>query len=119
MFLSRTITAPTLARRQVERSATSRVMVMKYWSQVGRSLMTASLHDPDGLGDERDEEQHEAEHGAELTSYAERLRVVHCRWVTGEQHGGGDRTPHDPEGGAHDRQPDQHGEQEHRNQHRA
>src|SRR5271155_5868403 len=31
------MTAPTLARRQVERSATSRVIVMKYWSQLGRS----------------------------------------------------------------------------------
>src|SRR5580700_8941636 len=31
------MTAPTWARRQVERSATSRVIVMKYWSQLGRS----------------------------------------------------------------------------------
>jgi hypothetical protein len=30
MFLSRTITAPTLARVQVDRSATCKVMVMKY-----------------------------------------------------------------------------------------
>src|SRR5258708_5545856 len=36
MLRSRTMTAPTLARRQVERSATSRVIVMKYWSQLGR-----------------------------------------------------------------------------------
>src|SRR6266851_7058480 len=35
---SRTITAPTLARRQVERSATCRVIVMKYWSQLGRFI---------------------------------------------------------------------------------
>ena len=36
----------------VERSATWRVIVMKYWSQVGRS---SSWQDPDGLGDERDQ----------------------------------------------------------------
>src|SRR6185503_1909514 len=35
MFLSRTNTAPTLARLHVERSATWRVINMKYWSQVG------------------------------------------------------------------------------------
>jgi hypothetical protein len=34
----RTITAPTFARRQVDRSATCRVIVMKYWSQLGRSI---------------------------------------------------------------------------------
>src|SRR5690349_19965400 len=39
MFLSRTITAPTLARLQVERSATCRVIVRKYWSQLNRSLI--------------------------------------------------------------------------------
>lgn len=33
------MTAPTFARAQVERSATCRVMVMKYWSQLNRSLM--------------------------------------------------------------------------------
>src|ERR1700693_504224 len=36
MLRSRTMTAPTFARKQVERSATSRVIVMKYWSQLGR-----------------------------------------------------------------------------------
>src|SRR5260221_8626813 len=36
MLRSRTMTAPTCARRQVERSATWRVIVMKYWSQLGR-----------------------------------------------------------------------------------
>jgi hypothetical protein len=30
MLRSRTMTAPTFARKQVERSATSRVIVMKY-----------------------------------------------------------------------------------------
>src|SRR2546425_6676948 len=39
MFLSRTNTAPTLARLQVERSATWRVMSMKYWSHDGRSFI--------------------------------------------------------------------------------
>src|SRR4051812_43079170 len=39
MFLSRTMTAPTLARLQVERSATWRVMVRKYWCQLSRSLI--------------------------------------------------------------------------------
>src|ERR1043166_97168 len=39
IFLSRTITAPTLARLQVERSATSRVIVRKYWCQLSRSLI--------------------------------------------------------------------------------
>src|SRR5258706_6522828 len=39
MFLSRPMTAPTLARLQVERSATWRVMVKKYWCQLNRSLI--------------------------------------------------------------------------------
>src|SRR5207244_9919446 len=56
MFLSRTMTAPTLARVQVERSATCRVIVMKYWCQLGRSLMGSSRHDTNRLRDEGEDE---------------------------------------------------------------
>src|SRR6184192_940867 len=57
MFLSRTNTAPTLARLQVERSATWRVMSMKYWSHDGRSLIAlgppvSSTAEPDHRRDE-------------------------------------------------------------------
>src|SRR4029450_1990343 len=118
MFLSRTITAPTLARRQVERSATSRVMVMKYWSQGGRSLIPSLLYDADRLGDEGDEEQREAEHGTAPAPRVEWLRVVQRRGMTEKQHGGRDHAPYDPERRPRERKPDQRREEEEWEQYR-
>src|SRR5512134_864245 len=98
MFLSRTMTAPTLARPQVDRSATCRVMVMKYWSHVGRLLMARRLSgkDLERFGHERQQEQQEARERAQRARRPERLPVVERRRVPEAQHQRQDRGPDDP-----------------------
>src|SRR3989442_1824800 len=97
MFLSRTITAPTLARVQVERSATCRVMVMKYWCQLGRSLMArVSRDDPDRLRDEGEDENGERGARRDHAREAERPRVVLARRGAPRQHCPGGRPPKGP-----------------------
>src|SRR5437870_2314773 len=104
MFFSRTITAPTLARRQVERSATWRVMVMKYSSQLGRSLI-ASPHDPDRLRYERENQHYQARHRRHQSCGAEPAPVIERRRVTEARHEGDHRGPEDPPGPRADAEP--------------
>src|SRR3989442_12651614 len=103
MFLSRTITAPTLARVQVERSATCRVMVMKYWCQLGRSLMArVSRDDPDRVRGEGEDEDGERGARRDHAREAERPRVVLARRVPqGQQHRGAARPARPPRPAAH------------------
>src|SRR5947209_4177168 len=96
MFLSRTMTAPTLARVQVERSATWRVIVMKYWCQLGRSLTGSSRHDTNRLRDEGEDEDGEGCVRRDDAPPADRPRIVLARRVTQRHHERGDRGPHEP-----------------------
>src|SRR6266403_4328012 len=102
MFLSRTITAPTLARVQVDRSATWRVMVRRYWCQLGRSLMQG-LHlggDAERLTDEGEDEDDEGGDRRQTASRAERQRVIgRGRMAEGEERRD-DGRPRDPAGPA-------------------
>src|SRR5437870_12262925 len=115
MFLSRTMTAPTLARVQVERSATCRVMVMKYWCQLGRSLIArVSRDDPDRLRDEGEDEDGERGARRDHAREAERPRVVLARRVPERQHDRGDRRPEEPARPAANAEPDERGEEQRR-----
>src|SRR5262245_50639842 len=101
MFLSRTITAPTFARVHVERSATSRVMVRKYWCQLGRSLISTSYagsrQHAQWFGDERQDEDDERRDGQEPPPGVQGLRVVVGRGMASQPHEhGGDDRPDDP-----------------------
>src|SRR5262245_7498931 len=96
MFLSRTITAPTCARRQVERSATWRVIVMKYWSHVGRLLIGVSRDDADRLGNESDHEHYQAQDGSHQPRGTDRRPVVVGRRVPERRHETQDDRPEEP-----------------------
>src|SRR5438552_275325 len=121
MFLSRTMTAPTLARVQVERSATCRVMVMKYWCQLGRSLISIlrsrswaprSRHDADRLRDEGEDKDGEGCPSREHAPRAERPRIVLARRVTQRHHERRDRGPEEPARPASKTEPEERAEEE-------
>src|SRR5213080_1008022 len=121
MFLSRTMTAPTLARVQVERSATCRVMVMKYWCQLGRSLISIlrsrswaprSRHDADRLRDEGEDKDGEGCPSREHAPRAERPRIVLARRMTQRHHERRDRGPEEPARPASKTEPEERAEEE-------
>src|SRR5437899_4311885 len=117
MFLSRTMTAPTFARVQVERSATWRVMVRKYWCQLGRSLIEVSLRQKaERFGDERQDEYHQGCERGEATAGAERPEVVLGRRVSERQEHGDDDCPDQPSDPAPEPEPDQEGDQHRRHE---
>src|SRR5258706_14402310 len=96
MFLSRTITAPTLARVHVDRSATCRVIVMKYWSQLGRLLIETSRKDADRLGYEREHQEYQAGDGAHQPDAVEWDVVVDGGGGSEPRHERDHRSPEEP-----------------------
>src|SRR5207245_896305 len=99
------------------RSATCRVMVMKYWCQLGRSLIArVSRDDPDRLRDEGEDEDGERGARRDHAREAERPRVVLARRVPERQHDRGDRRPEEPARPAANAEPEERGEEQRRQQ---